>query len=251
MRLKGALLILLTTLAAYTAVAAEDFAGYWKKANALYTQKQYDSAAIYYNKIAEGNPADAEVYYNLGNTYYRLNDIGNAVLNYERALKYNPSYKQAEDNLYLTQSRINNRILPLPEIFFVQWWHKITAGPLSNTYAVIALVLFLATIAYHILRRLNIIQLTFPVQVTVGLISLSAIFILLSIVAGGNLTDLKEAVVMADQSPIMAEPKSGKSISLIPEGTKVEISAEQATWVEVTLPDGRTGWMAKDALVKI
>ena len=58
------------------ALLRADTAGDWAKANAFYQQKNYDSAAVYYEKIAAGKPRQAAVFYNLGNTYYRLNRIG-------------------------------------------------------------------------------------------------------------------------------------------------------------------------------
>ena len=50
---------------------------WWEAGNRFYSQKQYDSAAFYFEKIAALKPDDAAVYYNLGNTYYRLNRTGN------------------------------------------------------------------------------------------------------------------------------------------------------------------------------
>ena len=113
---------------------------YWKKATSFYLQKQYDSAANYFELIAASKPQNAELYYNLGNVYYRMNRIAPAVLNYERALRINPSYTEAQDNLAITHARINNHTLPADDIFFVEWWKSITAhtmllcGLLSHCY---------------------------------------------------------------------------------------------------------------------
>src|SRR5437867_3206445 len=91
--------ILLT--GAVPSYAAGDHNATWQKGNAFYQQKQYDSAAFYYEQLAALKPQNAEIYYNIGNTYYRLNKIGPSVLNYERALKINPGYKEAHENLLL------------------------------------------------------------------------------------------------------------------------------------------------------
>src|ERR1700744_3575460 len=84
-------------------LAAGDSNMLWQKANELYQQKQYDSAAQCLEQIAALKPQNEIVYYNLGNTYYKLNKIAPAVLNYERALRINPDYKEAKDNLLLAQ----------------------------------------------------------------------------------------------------------------------------------------------------
>ncbi len=247
--------ILLLTFAALflsaSLTAKENYSLWWQKANSYYQQRSYDSAALYYNKIAELEPSNAEVYYNLGNAYYRLNNIGAAVLSYERALKFNPSHTQAADNLYLAQSRINNRIPEIPEIFFVRWWNAITKATLANAYAVIAVLLFLALVGYFIGHRLKIIPYTAPVQLSVSVIILCTVFLALSIISAQKMIASDRAIVMQEGSPLMLQPKYGKSQSQLPEGTKVQICNEKGGWYEVTLPDGRTGWVERSTLVKI
>ena len=75
------LLILSTAL-----FANVDYNKLWGIANKHYSQKNYDSAVIYYEKIAASHPQDAVIYYNLGNAYYKLNQITPAIINYEMAL---------------------------------------------------------------------------------------------------------------------------------------------------------------------
>ncbi len=108
--------------------ATDNYAFDWQKGNSFYQQRQYDSAAWYYEQISAAKPGNAEVYYNLGNTYYRLNKINYAVLNYERALRLNPDYAEAKDNLLLAQSRITNHIQSAGDIFFISWWQATTHG---------------------------------------------------------------------------------------------------------------------------
>lgn len=231
--------------------AKEDYSLWWQKGNEYYKQKNYDSAAVFYQKIADMQPGNAIIYYNLGNTYYRLNNIGEAVLNYERALKLEPSYKEASDNLHLAQSRINNRIQEVPQIFFIRWWNGATKGNLANSYAIIAAFLFLAALGYFIARQLKAIQYTAPTQLTIGVFGLSIIFLGMSLVSAQKAVASDKAIVMQDGSPLMMQPKYGKSQSQIPEGTKVRICDEKPGWLEVTLPDGRIGWLENTSVVKI
>ncbi len=233
------------------AIAQEGYSSWWQKGNSYYQQKNYDSAALCYQKIADSEPGNAEVYYNLGNAYYRLNNIGGAILNYERVLKLEPHHQQATDNLYLAQSRINNRIQEIPQIFFLRWWNSITRTSLANIYAIIAVILFLAVLAYIIARQVKAIQYTAPTQLTVGIIALCVIFLALGIASAQKAVASDNAVVMQDGSPLMVQPKYGKSQSQVPEGTKVRICNEKAGWYEVTLPDGRTGWLENTSVAKI
>lgn len=243
---------ILLILLSYTALAGNNHTAWcWQQGNKYYKQKNYDSAAHYYAQIAKLEPRNAAVYYNLGNTYYRLNDVGNAVLNYEKALHIQPSYTQAADNLYLAQNRIGNRIQQMPEIFFVRWWKSMTQQGLANTYAITAILLFIAVLGYHIARRLGKISLHIPLQASVAVLAVIAVLVVLGIVSGGRMADSAMAVIMQEGTPMMAQPKFGQSVSLIPEGTTVELKGNSAGWYEVILPDGRTGWVQQATLSKI
>lgn len=247
-------LLLISCIAVFLfsfANAKEDSSLWWQKGNEYYKQKNYDSAAVFYQKIADLQPGNAIIYYNLGNTYYRLNNIGEAVLNYERALKLDPSYKEASDNLHLAQNRINNRIPEVPQIFFVRWWNWATNGNLANSYAIVAAILFLTAIGYYIARQLKVIQYTAPAQLIIGVLVLCIVFLTMGITSAQKAVASDKAIVMQDGSPLMLQPKYGKSQSQIPEGTKVRICNKKPGWVEVTLPDGRIGWLENTSVIKI
>lgn len=245
---------LLVLLVAFSAFYRTNAAGneniYWKKANLLYEQKLYDSAAYYYGQIAAKDPCNAEVYYNLGNAYYRLNLIGPAVLNYEKALHINPAYKEAEDNLALTQVRISNRIQPMQEIFFLQWWSNLTSGSKAGLWAFITAAIFLLIIGVSLAKTFNKIS-RVPVQVFSALIIVNVLSLVLALSSAANMADSHKAVVMQNDAPIYPSPSQGKASNLVPEGTTVEITDNKATWVEIKLPDGRMGWIAQELISPI
>lgn len=245
------LFLLLLVLAAYStnSFASADYTAYWQKANKFYEQKEYDSAAYYYEQITQSKPEDAAVYYNLGNTYYRLNLIGPAVLNYERALRLEPSHKDAQDNLYLAQGRINNRIQSVPEIFFLRWWHTITHANKATPWAYISLILFLAAIGLSLAKRFN--KLETPPQLTIGLFITWGLSLILAFTSASNKADSKKAVVMSQDAIFLLSLDNTKTQSLIPEGTVVKWKSSAGEWVSVALPDGRSGWMQKNTLTKI
>ena len=249
MRAIGLLVCLL--LSSVAMHAADNYGAYWQKANAAYKQKNYDSAAHYYEQIASAKPADYEVYYNLGNTYYKLNDIGKAVLNYQRGLQLNPSDKNLQDNLLLAQSRIAGRIVEIEDIFFVRWWKSLTAASAANTWATVTLILFLLLIGYAILNRLGKAPFSLPFQAKAGGWVLLTLFIVISFVSAMRKADSHLAVVM-NNTNMLDKPGTGKSQN-IPEGTTIHLTGNDAkgNWHEVTLPDGKTGWMLKTDFVEI
>ena len=224
----------------------------WQKGNGFYQQKQYDSAAFYYEQIAALKPINAEIYYNLGNTYYRLNKIGFAILNYERALKIKPEYKEAKDNLLLAQSRISNNIHPAGDIFFIRWWSTITMPDNATTWAIIALVTFLLFIGMLLLKRLRKANGTnIPVQLPGILLLMLFCFLALAFFSTRNSMQKTGAVVIESDAPLMNKELKGKPLLLVPEGTVVNIKEEKGDWAEVRLPDGRDGWIRQDHLNKI
>jgi TPR repeat protein len=248
----SALIILALLSGALNSLAAANYNAHWQKGNNFYIQKQYDSAVVYYEEIASLKPQNAEVYYNLGNTYYRLNKVPQAILNFERALRINPDYKEAKDNLTLAQTRIGNRILPAPGILFVEWWQRTTAASKATTWAVAALLTFFLVMLSILLRRFgrNSSHLS-PIQLTGFLVFICLCFLTLAFISANNSAHNTSAVVMLPDAQLMNNEQKGKPIVLVPEGTTVQIKDAKSNWIEVTLPDGRTGWLRQDLLEKI
>ena len=245
-----AFILVLLLATNHNATAERYDAAWWRKANGYYSSRQYDSALVYFEKIAVLSPRDAVVYYNLGNTYYRLNQVGPAILNYERALHLNPSYKEAEDNLILTQSRIPNRIAGMEEIFFVRWWKALTAGSKATFWAVFSLVLFVMLIAILLLKGFRKAT-QLPQQLAPAIATIWLLTLFISIVSTARRQNSGAAVVMQNDAELLSQPEKGKVQTMVPEGTTVKWQSEIGNWVEVTLPDGREGYIRKEELAKI
>ena len=224
----------------------------WNKGNNFYQQKQYDSAAYYFEKLTALNPENAEIYYNLGNTYYRLNKIPKAILNYERALRYKPMYKDARENLTLAQVRIANRIPYSSDIFFIKWWHSITQPDKATIWAIATLIPFCIFISALIIRRFNSASARFLPGQLLGILLVSCFcFLVLAFFAARNREQYNGAVIMTNDAPLMNADLKGKPITLVPEGTTISITGRKDNWVEIRLPDGRTGWMQLSLMEKI
>lgn len=220
----------------------------WQKGNTAYQQKQYDSAAAWYEQVVKQQPI-ATVYYNLGNAYYRANKIGPAVLNYERALRLDPGFKDAADNLMLTQNRIGNRVQQGQDIFFVQWWHALTNGSSANTWAImniLALLLLLGVFLYKRFRNPSWLR---P-QITGALTVIWLMILLVAIQSAGNATRRDAAIVMQPDT-LLTTDQGAKTQSLLPEGTKVTVLNKKGGRTEIKLGDGRTGWVQDGTITVI
>lgn len=246
--LTGALIILSTVCA----LAADTGNAMWNRANQLYQQKEYDSALAYFEKIAASHPGTAEIYYNIGNTYYRLNKVAPAVLNYERALHINPDHKEARENLILTQNRISNHIQSVPEIFFIEWWRSLTKSSAANIWAVLSLITFVTIVLIMAVGRTSKTGVTIiPPQLMGILVFIWLCILVLAYFSAANASDSNKGVVMQNDSPLMNADLKGKPISLIPEGTTVRINAIRGEYADITLPDGRRGWVELGLVNKI
>lgn len=234
------------------AVAAADNSKLWAAGNKMYLLKQYDSAAIYYEQIAQQKPRNAQVYYNLGNTYYKLNNIAKAVLNYERALQIDPSHIQSRDNLLLTQNRIPNHIQAIDDVFFVSWWQSATHASKATMWAVLALLVFLVTVPVAYLRHVRKARGTMiPAQLIGVLAFVWVCFLVLAAAAMRNASDSSLAVVMVNDAPLMGAGLRGKPLIMVPEGTSVRILSVKGEYMEVSLPDGRKGFLQSAVVNKI
>lgn len=243
------LLVVTAILFLHIISLASPHSKWWDDGNRFYKQKQYDSAAFYFEKIAAMKPADAVVYYNLGNSYYRLNEISLAILNYERALKLEPT-QEAKDNLELAKNRIQGRIPETGDIFFMRWWKAITSPAMTTVWALLSLVLFIAIIAIAILKVLGILRFP-PARLQVGLATIWVLTLMFAFASTRQKLE-ERAVVMQDAIQLMNGNRPGaKSLGAVPEGTTVEINSESGSQVEIILPDGRSGWVDKGSLIKI
>lgn len=246
--LKSSFIIVLVFICGISYASTGDV---WKKANNFYNQKQYDSAAACYEQLAITTPADAMLYYNLGNAYYRMNKIGAAVYNYQKALCLNPGYKEAADNLALTESRISNRIPSVSDIFFVKWWHNLTLGRNSTMWSVVSLIIFVIIIALGFLKQFNKGSRIISAQLTGVFIVLLVCFLALAFVSSNHQSHSNLAVVMQNDAPLMNDQHTGKAQSLVPEGTTVTLLEQKGGWAQVRLPDGRVGWIQEGLVNKI
>jgi len=246
--IKRSLIILLLCCISSWVNASVPYNEWWTKANSFYNQKSYDSAAYYYEKIAAQQPANAEVYYNLGNTYYRLNKIGLSVLNYKRVLRIAPNNANAMDNLLLAQSRMTKKPEFSRDIFFIKWWNALTSPATSQILAVLSYSLFLAILVLFFLKIWK--KYTIHSGVFYSLIFLFAL-VMTGAVAGAEKRNAhSEAVVVQSDAVFKTDLKSGKP-ELLPEGTIVKWNEAQNDQVLIRLPDGRDGWVNISALEKI
>jgi hypothetical protein len=231
--------------------AATNTTELWKQAAEYYQQRAYQSAANIYEQLGAQKPANADVYYNLGNTYYRLNKIGLATLNYERALRIDPNHTLAKDNLLLTRKRMTTEIKYAEDIFFIKWWTELTSPHTATPWAVFAFLCFVLMVSLFLLKLLGGDKVKLPVQLPyiVGFVWL--LMLVPAFASAAKVKNSGRAVVMVNDSPLNPTEQKGKPLSQLPEGTTVVIKQIKGDQAEVVIPDGRTGWLQLSVVTQI
>lgn len=232
---------------------------YIDQGNKAYDQKHYKKAVEMYERALRDGES-SQLRYNLGNAYYRLNDRANAVINYERALKLDPSNSDARFNLKFVneKSKIN-------ETSGSNYFSNLLSGWVShlssNTWAGIALALFILTLAgiacYRIAGSVALQKIGFFGAIVLGILMLMALAS--SYYMYHHTTRTIYAVVMTDKAPANKSPREGEKAEFkLSSGTKVEIvdsinnkNSNGGVWYNIETTTNKTGWMKKSDLEKI
>lgn len=219
--------------------------------DSAYMRDDYASAIqIYENLLKKGEAAD--VYYNLGNSYYKAGDIAKAILSYERALLLQPGNADIRANLEIARSKTIDKVVPVPEIFFVSWAKSLINCMSIDAWAklgVVFFVLLLVSLYLFFFSRQIVWKKTGFIA---GLVLLA--FVILSNVFASQqkseLTNRNDAVVLSPSVTVRSTPSdSGTSLFILHEGHKVEIKDNSMReWKEIRLEDGKVGWVPTFAI---
>ena len=254
---KPAVLALLLLAMPFAAQAQEDVYvdSLWNAANAAYAEGRWDDAVSGYEMISDMGLESASLYCNTGNAYAKGGNVPFAILYYERALKVDPSYEDASYNLGLMNSRIQDRIDPVPEFFLAKWMKDISYIMDSDAWAVVALVLLGLTLAMFLLFLLAPTLAGRRTGFFTGLVLL--VFMCFAL---GFSVSQKKASMNADMAivtrPVVSVKSSpsaeaSKDLFILHEGTKVTVLDQVGTWNNISLADGRQGWLPAATMERI
>ncbi len=224
----------------------------WQAGVQAYSESRFDEAADFWSEIVSQGQESAVLYYNLGNACFKLADYPRAVLNYERALKLDPSHADARYNLEYMSQFIQDKIEPVPEFILASLWRKACYLMSSNAWAWLFIVLMAAALALAVLflvssstsrRRIGFYG-------ALAAVVLSLLSLNFSIWQKRDYNKKDEAIIMAPVSSVKSSPSgdSSKDLFIVHEGTKVSIIDEVGTWKNISLADGRQGWILSDDL---
>ncbi len=228
-------------------IQAKDLDSLWTAGVQAYTDGQFADASAAWTSIEESGQKSATLYYNLGNAWFKQGNYPKAILNYERALRLDPSYSDARYNLEFTNNFVQDKIEPVPEFILKSVARKVCYVMGSNAWAVIFIALFAAALMMGLLFLLgsSVGKRRAGFYCGIVLLLLSAGALSFSVWQKSDSVKTDAAIVMSPVSSVKSSPSSGssKDLFVIHEGTKVTILDEVGTWKNISLADGRQGWI--------
>lgn len=228
----------------------EDISAFFYRGNILYEQAKYDEAITEYSRIIEKGYESGNIYYNLGNCYFKKGQLGKAILNYERAMRLIPNDKDLESNYDYALSFVKGNIIGLNKPLPFRILHRIFTPFTINGMTILLSFMYLAALFLIIAGQYNtavkkknlfilaIIALLF----VVGFLSLNSKILILG----------KEGVIITKEAKARYEPfERATTHYVLYEGMKVEIIQSEKMWCKIKRPDGKTGWIKKNAIERI
>lgn len=219
--------------------------------DSAYIKEDYAAAIQIYEALLKNGEA-AEVYYNLGNSYYKIGEIAKAVLNYERALLLNPGNSDIRANLEIARAKTIDKVEPVPEVFFVSWIKALINSMSVDawaTWGIISFILLIIALYFFIFSKQIMGK-------KIGFIS-GIIFLIITICSNlfasqqkDELVNRNEAIVMNPSVTVRSTPsEGGTSLFILHEGRKVNVKDNSMKeWKEISLEDGKVGWIPASAI---
>ncbi|MBP5219000.1 MAG: BatD family protein [Bacteroidales bacterium] len=233
-------------------ISVEDFAGapadsLWEAGVAAYSDGRYYEAAVLWQAVTLSGEESPVLYYNIGNAFFKQSNYPQAILYYERALKLDPSYSDARFNLEYANGFVQDKIEPVPEFILKSLARKLCYVLGSDAWAVLFLLFLAAALAMAVLFLLASTTGRRRAGFYTGIV-----FLLLSLASLGfsiwqksDYRNAGDAIVTAPVSAVKSSPGDGsaKDLFVIHEGTKVKVLDQVGDWKNISLADGRQGWM--------
>lgn len=220
-------------------------------ADSAYINKEYAQAIeIYESLLQEGE--SGEIYYNLGNAYFKQDELGKAILNYERALLLQPGNADVNANLDIARAKTVDKVNPNPEVFFVAWTRALINMLTVDTWGYWGIVCFFCMLTslgvYFFTKRVQWRKIGFFAAI-ISLV-LCIITNLFAFEQKSKIDHRTDAIVLAPSVTVKSTPSDeGTSLFVIHEGRKVSIKDNSMKdWKEITLEDGKVGWIPISAI---
>jgi len=223
----------------------------WDAASTAYINGNYHEAVEAYEQLVARGFSSAKLYYNLANAYFKEERLSRAILFYRRALRIDPGSVDARYNLSVAEARTKDNIEQVPEFFLTSWFRAIRQTMNCTVWSILSLVSLACGLGlillYLLTQRLSLRKTGFY-----GALAALTIFIITTCFAAGerrSMLDRSEAIVMSSSASVKSAPdRSATDLFVLHEGTSVRITDRLDQWCEVTIADGKKGWVERSKI---
>jgi tetratricopeptide (TPR) repeat protein len=240
------LVVILLTFVTNSLYAQTNY-DFFTMANKLYAEGDYAGALEKYESIIKLGYESGEIYFNMGNSYYKLGQNGNAIRYYEKAIKFLPGDEALEKNLDIVRLQIVDKIEPLPRLRLSVWKEGLLDLFPINLIAWSTFIIYMilsVTIALYIISRKTFMRRSIYI-ITVLFIVILAVYL----TKVYDIETKQYAIILLSKIAVISEPSLGGTEQFVlHEGTKVRINRILDDYAEITLADGKTGWIKLNSL---
>ncbi len=216
------------------------------RANRLYEAGDYAAAAVGYEKLAKRGYRGGNLFYNLGNAYLKLDRKGPAILCYRKASRFLPRDQDLKSNLDYAISLIEDRLEPARRSPLLRRWDAAVGW-----FTLPEWLLAAAAILWALCASLVVMIYAPPARPAFSRVSATLAVLLLAASAAAFARARgdrrEEPVILAREARVRSGPSENDVVAfLLHEGATVEARNEKGDWRQVSLPDGKAGWVRKE-----
>jgi tetratricopeptide (TPR) repeat protein len=219
-----------------------------------YSEGRFEQALITYQAIVDSGYESPDLYYNMGNAAFRSNKLGFAVVYFEKALKLDPSHEESKKNLAHISRYKEDQLENVPELFIRKWIRSVYQLFPLKVWSYTAIVLFAIMLAGGLIYIFSSFLALKKIGFFTGLTAL--ILFILSLTAAANrhseFVSPDRAIIINPSVVVKSTPSlSGTDLFVLHEGAKVKTDERVGEWIEITISDGRVGWIPVESMVII
>jgi tetratricopeptide (TPR) repeat protein len=218
-----------------------------------YEQGRWDAAADGFRSLLRYGFADWRLEYNLANAEYKRGRLGEAILHYERARRLAPSDRDVLANLAIARGRIKDVVEDeeAPGLLRAAKTAQDSLGVRTQAALWLAGVWLIAGIVTWCGARTGGFTPGWGWALAAA-VFLTGLMFLSWRATWSRLEGTPRVVVLKPAVEALAGPGLNNApLFTLHEGTTATIQGEREDWLQLTLPNGLTGWVTRDAAERI
>ncbi len=243
------MVILLSLISvSHAKISEEGIPSLFRQTNSLYAQGKYTEAIEGYKAILQSGWESGPLYYNLANTYFKLNNLGRAILNYRKAWNLSPGDPEISKNLEYAREGLRDDIAALPLSVWARSRRAVILQFPLGIWIGISAALYFLTIAW-LISTLLIRPLRKKSPLIIKWLGGCLVISIVISVMAYSFYQTPGAIILQPTVSVRYGPAEADAAAFkLHEGTEVKVVREKDGWLQIALPDGKSGWLTADSL---